>query len=237
MADQELNQKLLDGLMKKCKKCKIEKSIEEYYTCSTKTKVYHEGICKDCKNKKARENYHKNIIKQRERGAKYRKNNPNNLKEYYIKHKDEWKIKNKEYYDLHREEINTSAKKYAAFHRKERRERYKKRIKYDIKYKIRNNLAKRIYSALKGTSKSRKTLDLLGCSVEEFKRYMEYKFIEGMNWENYGFGMDKWNIDHIILCARFNLLLEEEQRKCFHYTNLQPLWQLDNIKKGSKINA
>jgi hypothetical protein len=51
-----------------------------------------------------------------------------------------------------------------------------------------------------------------------------------MNWENQG----EWHIDHILPCASFDLTKEEEQRKCFHYTNLQPLWAKDNMIKGSK---
>ena len=51
-----------------------------------------------------------------------------------------------------------------------------------------------------------------------------------MSWGNYG----KWHVDHIRPCASFNLVNEEEQKKCFHYTNLQPLWAKDNLSKGSK---
>jgi hypothetical protein len=52
-----------------------------------------------------------------------------------------------------------------------------------------------------------------------------------MTKENYG----KWHVDHIIPCAAFNFNNEEEQRRCFHYTNLQPLWAEENIKKGAQI--
>ena len=64
---------------------------------------------------------------------------------------------------------------------------------------------------------------------------MESQFTLGMNWDNYGRGKGKWNIDHIIPCDSFNLLDEEEQKKCFHYTNLQPLWFEDNLYKANKI--
>jgi hypothetical protein len=58
-----------------------------------------------------------------------------------------------------------------------------------------------------------------------------------MNWDNYGFGIDKWNMDHIIPCASFDLSDPEQQKKCFHYTNLQPLWQLENILKSDRIDG
>ena len=60
--------------------------------------------------------------------------------------------------------------------------------------------------------------------------YLEGKFTEGMTWENHG----KWHIDHIKPCCSFNLEDEEEQKKCFHYTNLQPLWATDNLVKSGK---
>ena len=56
-----------------------------------------------------------------------------------------------------------------------------------------------------------------------------------MTWDNYGQGDDKWNIDHVIPCAKFDLVREEEQRKCFYWTNLQSLWQPENFEKGTKV--
>jgi hypothetical protein len=68
--------------------------------------------------------------------------------------------------------------------------------------------------------------------VEAFlKGYLAGKFKDGMTWENHG----EWHIDHIKPCASFNLLDEGEQKKCFHYTNLQPLWASENLSKGCKF--
>jgi hypothetical protein len=75
------------------------------------------------------------------------------------------------------------------------------------------------------------TLELLGCNSEFFKEYLENNFLDGMTWENYG----EWHIDHMKPCAAFDLTNEDDQRKCFHYTNLQPLWALDNIIKGANF--
>jgi len=71
---------------------------------------------------------------------------------------------------------------------------------------------------------------LLGCSISFLKIFLEAKFKEGMTWENHG----EWHIDHIKPCASFNLLNDDEQKKCFNYTNLQPLWALENLSKGFK---
>ncbi len=102
-----------------------------------------------------------------------------------------------------------------------------------IQRKISNLLRDRIRCAMKRsiTKKSEKTMDLIGCSISFLMNYLEEKFQEGMTWDNQG----KWHIDHIVPCASFNLSNPEEQKVCFHYTNLQPLWALDNMRKGSKI--
>lgn len=84
----------------------------------------------------------------------------------------------------------------------------------------------------KGIKKATKTFELLGCTSKQLKQYLESQFQEGMTWENYGYGDDKWYIDHIIPCASFDLSNLEQQKICFHYTNLQPLWQFDNLKKS-----
>ena len=68
----------------------------------------------------------------------------------------------------------------------------------------------------------------MGCSVSFLKGFLEAKFKEDMTWENHG----EWHIDHIKPCLSFNLLDEEKQKKCFHYTNLQPLWADENLSKG-----
>ena len=73
---------------------------------------------------------------------------------------------------------------------------------------------------------------LIGCSIEELKQHLEKQFTLGMNWKNYGYG---WHVDHIKPCAFFDFSKEEEQKKCFNYTNLQPLWATENFKKRDNI--
>ncbi len=110
----------------------------------------------------------------------------------------------------------------------------KERWKWDIKFKIKGVLSSGLRSALKKNKKSGRTIELLGCTIEEFKKYIESKFTEGMSWENYG--LRGWHIDHIIACDTFDLSQEEAQRFCFHYTNLQPLWGGDNLRKNAKVD-
>lgn len=89
------------------------------------------------------------------------------------------------------------------------------------------NLRSRMYSALKGACKSFGLLDLLGCSMEQFRRHTEVQFKPGMSWDNYG----QWHMDHKKPCVKFDLSKPEEQKACFHYSNLQPLWAEENLAK------
>ena len=121
-------------------------------------------------------------------------------------------------------------KTYTKKHRKKLTEKFLERRKKDPAFKILTILRGRIRQALKGYNKSNLTVKLLGCSIEEFWIHLEKKFTKGMTRENHG----EWHVDHIIPCASFDLSKPEEQAKCFHYTNLQPLWAIDNLKKGDR---
>lgn len=85
---------------------------------------------------------------------------------------------------------------------------------------------------LNRNTKSGNTLKLIGCSFLELKIYLESQFKEGMTWNNHN--LKGWHIDHIKPISLYDLSKEEEQKECFHYTNLQPLWAIDNIKKSNK---
>ena len=75
-------------------------------------------------------------------------------------------------------------------------------------------------------------MKLVGCSIEKLKQHLESQFKEGMTFSNYG----KWHIDHIRPCTSFDLSKLDEQYKCFHYTNLQPLWAEENLRKSSSYD-
>jgi len=116
--------------------------------------------------------------------------------------------------------------------RQKRRDyRAKKRIE-DPMFKVKENLRSRCWIAFNNISikKSKKTSELLGTDYETFKMHMESQFKDNMSWDNYG----EWHIDHIIPLASANT--EEELIKLFHYTNTQPLWAEENLRKGSSIN-
>ena len=119
-----------------------------------------------------------------------------------------------------------------SFNEQEYKKNYARiRRNIDFNFRLLGNLRHRVYMALKGICKSERTMKLVGCSIEELKNYLKKQFTTGMSWNNYG----KWHIDHIKPCVKFDLSKVSEQRRCFHYTNLQPLWAVDNLSKGKKI--
>ncbi len=119
------------------------------------------------------------------------------------------------------------------------RDRLNKEIKTrrlnDINFRLKRILRCRINLALRNNWKSGRTIRLLGCSIDSFKIYLESKFEIGMSWENQGRGIGRWNIDHIIPCALFDLSKTDHQRRCFHFSNLQPMWSTENASKGARV--
>jgi len=111
---------------------------------------------------------------------------------------------------------------------------HKKAYKTNAQYRARVIIHKNLITALKRqkANKSDKTIKLLGLNFNEFKEYFEKLFRKGMNWENHG----EWHIDHIIPCAKFDLTNPENQKICFNYKNLQPLWAEENLKKSDKTD-
>jgi hypothetical protein len=104
----------------------------------------------------------------------------------------------------------------------------------DPVFRLRKILRSRVISALKGRSKAAQTLELLGCTVEELKKHIEQQWLPGMTWDNYGFEIGKWQMDHIVACSKFDLSAPEQQRKCFGFRNIQPLWTIDNLRKNNR---
>ena len=107
----------------------------------------------------------------------------------------------------------------------------KKRRKYDLDFNLRCRLRSRLSMALKGICKSEHTIELLGCSIDYLRDYLEKQFEPGMTWNNIG----EWHIDHIVPCSYFDLTDPIQQRICFNYRNLQPLWAKDNQTKSDKL--
>lgn len=199
-------------MKKRCKKCEQTKILKSFYFRND-TKKYRD-VCKTCHNKNNRTLYEKNS----EIKIKYQKN-------YYNKNIKKICQYKKEYNRTHKKKI----KEYNA--------KYKKEHKNDINMKIATNLRRRINCAIKHNQKSGSAVEDLGCSIKNLKSYFESKFYpnpttnEMMSWENYGYY--GWHIDHIVPLHTFDLTDPKQFKKATHYTNLQPLWAEDHIKKHS----
>ena len=121
-------------------------------------------------------------------------------------------------------------KEILAIQNKERRLKGIRR-QLTLQERLRLRLHSRILNAIKrqGQTKHHKTLELLGCTIPEARKYIESRWQEGMNWSNHS--LLGWHIDHIQPCNTFDLSDPNQQKKCFHYTNLRPLWAKDNLRR------
>jgi hypothetical protein len=224
--------------------------------CISCTKEYRNSDHQKQKDKEYRERNKDHIRKV---SKEYKEKNCEKISEKNKKYSKQWRDSNAEYvkqnnrerYLLDRENRKEYRKKYEKDHpewKKEYNKKYQKenkekireynnnyvinRKKKDPMFKLIHNIRSLIFMCMKngGFSKKTKTYKILGCSYDEFKIYLENKFTEGMSWVNLG----EWHIDHIIPVS--SAKTEEEMMILNHYTNLQPLWESENIKKGNKFN-
>lgn len=220
------------------------------------------NVCKYChrqKTKSIRDKYphimkewvEKNREKIKARAKAYKIKNAERIKIKTKQYKEANKLKikkqKKDWIDKNREKTRMYAIKSNQKHkdrvlakskttqaRRRAAEYIKNRKKTDIDFHIKTALRVRIRSVCraKGVRKTTKHNELLGCSVTQFRQHLQSKFTDKMSWENYG---SYWEIDHIIPCASFNLLNEEDQKKCFNYKNTQPLTISENRRKSKKL--
>lgn len=108
--------------------------------------------------------------------------------------------------------------------------------KSNPKYRFKKAIRVRIWKILKlqGRAKEASSTQYIGCDHRQLREHIAKQFVDGMTWDNYG---TKWECDHIIPCASFDLGDQEQARKCFHYTNLRPLAKSENRKKSSHYNG
>jgi penicillin-binding protein-related factor A (putative recombinase) len=224
---------------KKCAVCGKTRKIKYFYkwTCKNKSGYYY--ACKDCLReigiKSRRIKSPKKLkIELFKKGYKCCSicSKKKKLSEFYVLKsgflysfcKKCWNIKTSKWAKNNKEKVKIIAKRHYP--------KLKERYKNDLNFRIRIRLSTRIKNILKNKTKYKSTIDFLGCNIPFFKKYIESKFEKFMTWKNYGrYG---WHIDHIKPCAAFNLTKKSEQIKCFHYTNLQPLWAHENHTKSSK---
>ena len=168
----------------------------------------------------------------KEESKLYRKEYTLNKKEEIYKSRHEYYLKNKEdfafRYEKNKDKIKKQQKLWRLNNKETRKKYMQNRIKNNVNCRVVHNISSRIRIALEGNPKLSTTKKLVGCSIKTLRNHLGQRFTKGMTWNNYG----KWHIDHIKPCASFDLSKESEQHKCFHYTNLQPLWAKDNLSKN-----
>jgi hypothetical protein len=204
---------------KNCTKCGLNKNINDFPKCS-ECKDGFRNKCKECTKEildKWKVNNPDSHKLWREKNLEYDKERK---KKHYQDNRDEYLRRGNEYRKNNTEKVNQWVREYR-----------KKRFTDDEVFKLTFTVRSRIRNFLKltNTLKLGQTFDLIGCTPQELKTYIENQFTEGMSWDNHG----EWHIDHIKPLSS-GKTKEDIMRLC-HFTNLQPLWANDNLKKGGKL--
>ena len=248
---------------KKCSKCGEVKKLSDFRDDlrGDQQKRYR---CIACDALYAKQYREKNKSKIQQRAKEYRENNKEKLLTYMKQWRGDSKDRIKTYREVNKEKISAEMRKYRQTHQEQLRnlntewlrknpekvQEYRKRAwektgrdrqrrkqaarrATDPTYKLKSLLSNRIRLALGRGSKHSSTEQLLGLSAQGVREYLESLFLPGMTWCNHG--IDGWHIDHIIPVCSFDLSKEAEQKRCFHYTNLQPLWAIDNLRKAGQL--
>lgn len=186
-----------------------------------KWKIYAREYARLNKDKKSEyDRLYRQRPEVKDRIRKYRIENKEKLRQQ----QQEWKRQNPDKVRRNSEKDRKNRKEKIINYMREYQTRRHVKIKHALTDRIRNEL----HGYLK--DKKHKTIDYLGCLIPDFILYLESKFQKGQTWNNYG--KNGWHIDHIIPCNSFDLSKEEEQKKCFHYSNLQPLWATTEIARS-----
>jgi hypothetical protein len=231
-----------DGFNRLCKKCRKAYYEQRRDVESKEHKTYYSlnksKIIARVRRYREQEDYRE---MERKTAKLYRESHKEEKREmdkqYRLENKEEIRLSYKQYREKNRELIKVKKAQYYQKNKPQINARHKHRLQSDVNCRITANLRSRLWDALKhqNAKKTNHTMDLVGCSIEFLKKYLEQMFLRGMTWDNYG--RNGWSIDHIRPCALFDLTKEEEQGKCFHYKNLRPMWETDNFKKNSFYNG
>ncbi len=229
---------------KKCTGCGETKPLEEYHKHKT-CKYGRDSKCKVCR--KAYNKAYMKAYNQSEAGKAYQKaynqSEKGKAKRKAYEQSEAGKAKRKAYNQseagkAYQKAYNQSeagkAKKKAYDQSEAGKAKRKNRYDNDPVYKLQHNLRVGFCQWIKGTAKTCKTEQYVGCTYKELLDHLERQFEEGMTWENHGRGDNKWQVDHFNAQSRFDPTIEEEAFKCWHYTNLQPMWAEINIKHSNK---
>lgn len=212
---------------KRCCACKQVKPIEQFALCKTNAD-WHATSCKPCAVERSRQWRNKNP--ERARAHSYAQ-----FQKERVKPKGERFKYNRAWYLRNKEKAHAATRKWGAANLEKKRRgnliSLRKRLANDPAFALLFKIRTRVRLILKGLRKSASTERLLGCTAAECRKYLEMHFEPWMSWDNYGRGEGRWEIDHVVPVSAFDLSDPDQQKLCFHYTNLRPLCSKKNREK------
>ena len=230
------NKSRKDGLQSYCISCRSHKSEEVREQEAERESLYAKGMqrCTKCNRILSLNHFKKDghgwrgikcVCKECIRPAIIKYGKSESYRNYQREYRAKWRVRN-------REKSREVVLKYARTEKGKRKILARaKRLDNRLVRNLRQRISRTLHLA--GTSKNNKTLKLLGCQLPFFKEYLRSLWSKGMSWDNYGVGIGKWGIDHIIPCAAFDLTDPVQQSICFHFSNMMPLWCDENASKSS----
>lgn len=198
--------------MKTCIKCNINKELNHFYKDKSRTDGYT-YVCKICLKSQSQLYYKDHVEEHKNRNTQWQLDNKKS--QQLLSQKSYNNLKNNKEWVKNRYKYNNQYQK----------------LKYNTNthFKIAKILRNRFREALQGNIKTQTAINLLGCSIDELKSYLSNQFKPEMTWENHG---EIWEIDHIIPCSKFDLTDIEQQKQCFNFLNLQPLFKTTEIAES-----
>lgn len=214
--------------MKVCRYCKQIKPLSEFHHWKNSPDGYH-FCCKECKKKQNQQRVDKigmQVLSKRQCISRAIRRQTDSEYDALCREKSRQHAKS--------ESCKRANVKYRKTHKDQINAKELERIRLDINARIGKRIRTRIHKYVLRKEDEFNSISLLGCSIEEFRYYLEQQFEPGMTWDNYG-GKDGWQIDHIVPIKWFDLTNEKEVFICFNYRNCRPLWAKDNGSKNDRL--
>ncbi len=214
--------------VKVCRYCKQEKPLSEFHHWKNSPDGFH-FCCKECKKKQNQrriEKTGKDVLSKRAAISKAIKRQIDPEYDALCRQRARLNAKSESY--------KRANIKYRQTHKEQIAVKELERIDSNVNNRLIKRLRNRVHRHLTKGYNDYHTIDLLGCSIDEFKQHLESQFKDGMSWDNYG-GKDGWAVDHIVPIRWFDLTNEKEILICFNYRNCQPMWSKENGSKNDRL--
>jgi len=167
-----------------------------------------------------------------EEGVRYRKQNPNNGRNYYKNNREKQREYGRRYYQENRDYLKSKTKAYRRDNKEKRNAKENERFATDLQYRLTKNIRTRLRKCVKRGFKAGSSSEM-GCTGLEFKEYIESLFWPNMTWDNYG---KEWELDHVSPLSKSDLCSRDSFLAANHFTNVQPLWKDDNENKLDRLD-